>query len=276
MRTTFNLQRLRVLQRRRNKEDNTPPLITCRDVLISSRSPFAAAISSGTWTTQWRLVGVAGDNRQPGGAPLWKAVFQSTGFEATRAKCCNGLVGQDAVGAAAISDDLSLGVEFGEARFEVTQRDVHCARQMSQREFVFRPDVENSDRAGARSPPQLVARHGFQAVTIIEIVAHQPLDLGHVPLSDPAQRRQQIENGVVGKPVIDEFTVVPVCHHAGAPHVLEMLRGVRDRQTGSLRQHFDTPLALGKLFQQLEAVRMSQRFRDHSELDEQRVFRTLT
>jgi cytosine/adenosine deaminase-related metal-dependent hydrolase len=33
MRTTFNLQRLRVLQRRRNKEQNTPPLITCRDVL---------------------------------------------------------------------------------------------------------------------------------------------------------------------------------------------------------------------------------------------------
>jgi cytosine/adenosine deaminase-related metal-dependent hydrolase len=33
MRTTFNLQRLRVLQRRRNKEDNTPPLVTCRDVI---------------------------------------------------------------------------------------------------------------------------------------------------------------------------------------------------------------------------------------------------
>jgi 5-methylthioadenosine/S-adenosylhomocysteine deaminase len=33
MRTTFNLQRLGVLQRRRNKEANTPPLITCRDVI---------------------------------------------------------------------------------------------------------------------------------------------------------------------------------------------------------------------------------------------------
>lgn len=44
MRTTFNLQRLRVLQRRRNKEDNTPPLITCRDVLNSSRSLRRMAI----------------------------------------------------------------------------------------------------------------------------------------------------------------------------------------------------------------------------------------
>jgi 5-methylthioadenosine/S-adenosylhomocysteine deaminase len=33
MRTTFNLQRLRVLQRRRDGEKDTPPLLTCRDVL---------------------------------------------------------------------------------------------------------------------------------------------------------------------------------------------------------------------------------------------------
>ena len=33
MRTTFNLQRLRILQRRRDGEKETPPLITCRDVL---------------------------------------------------------------------------------------------------------------------------------------------------------------------------------------------------------------------------------------------------
>jgi 5-methylthioadenosine/S-adenosylhomocysteine deaminase len=33
MRTTFNLQRLRILQRRRANEPNLPPLLTCRDVL---------------------------------------------------------------------------------------------------------------------------------------------------------------------------------------------------------------------------------------------------
>jgi 5-methylthioadenosine/S-adenosylhomocysteine deaminase len=33
MRTTFNLQRLRILQRRRDGEKDTPPLLTCRDVL---------------------------------------------------------------------------------------------------------------------------------------------------------------------------------------------------------------------------------------------------
>jgi cytosine/adenosine deaminase-related metal-dependent hydrolase len=33
MRTTFNLQRLRILQRRRANEQNVPPLLTCRDTL---------------------------------------------------------------------------------------------------------------------------------------------------------------------------------------------------------------------------------------------------
>ena len=33
MRTTFNLQRLRILQRRRGGEQNLPPLLTCREVL---------------------------------------------------------------------------------------------------------------------------------------------------------------------------------------------------------------------------------------------------
>jgi len=33
MRTTFNLQRLRILQRKRTNEANLPPLLTCRDVL---------------------------------------------------------------------------------------------------------------------------------------------------------------------------------------------------------------------------------------------------
>src|SRR5262247_4580771 len=33
MRTTFNLQRLHILQRRRANEQNLPPLLACRDVL---------------------------------------------------------------------------------------------------------------------------------------------------------------------------------------------------------------------------------------------------
>ena len=53
-----------------------------------------------------------------------------------------------------------------------------------------------------------------------------------------------------------------------------MLRGVGDRQAGSLRQNLDAPLALGQLLQKFEPMRVRQRFGDRGELGEQRQFRT--
>ena len=84
------------------------------------------------------------------------------------------------------------------------------------REFVFGPNVEDRDRAGAQSLREFFARNRLQAVAIVEIAAHDPLDLRHVSLGDPAQSGQQIENPVIGKPVIDEFAVAPCAHHEPA------------------------------------------------------------
>ena len=109
----------------------------------------------------------------------------------------------------------------------------------------------------------------------MEIAAHEPFNFGQIALGDPAQRCQQVEHGVVGKPVVDEFAVTPISNEASAPHVLEMLRGVGNRQACALRQNLDAALPLGKLFQQLKAMGMPERFRDNGELGEQRVFRTL-
>ena len=52
-----------------------------------------------------------------------------------------------------------------------------------------------------------------------------------------------------------------------------MLRGVGDRQPGSLRQHLDAALALRQLLQELEPMGMRERFGDGGELGEQRQFR---
>ena len=62
---------------------------------------------------------VAGDDRQPGGAPLRKAVFQSPSLEATCAQRRDRFVGEDAVRAAAIGDKFLRRVESGEARFQL-------------------------------------------------------------------------------------------------------------------------------------------------------------
>jgi hypothetical protein len=102
---------------------------------------------------------------------------------------------------------------------------------MAKGEFIFGPHVEHSDRPGANSSQQFLATDGFHCVAIMKIAAHEPFDFGHVALSEPAQRRKQVENGVVDKAVIDEFAVSPCCHRAGAPRALEMLQGIGDRQT---------------------------------------------
>src|SRR5712691_6205842 len=202
----------------------------------------------------------ARDDRQPGGPPLRKAVLQPPSLEATSAKRRNRFVGEDAVRAAAIGDKFLRGVELGEARFELAERDVHGARQMSQREFIRRPDIEDGHRARARHFQKRFARNRLEAVTIIEIAADHPIHLGNVLLGNPAQRRQEIEHGLVGERVEDELALAPSDHDPHAPHLLQVLRRVGDRQAGSLRQDLDVPLALSQLLQELEPMRMRKRF----------------
>ena len=108
----------------------------------------------------------------------------------------------------------------------------------------------------------------------MEITAYNPFHLGHVLLGDPAQHRQQVEHGVIGKPVVDELSVAPVCHQARAPHLLKMLRRVGDREPGPIGQNLDAAFALGELFQNLKTVGVRQRLGDRGELGEERQFGT--
>ena len=61
---------------------------------------------------------------------------------------------------------------------------------------------------------------------------------------------------------------------AGAPELLEVLRGVGDRQPDPLGQRLDAALALRQMLEQLEPVGMPQRPGDPGELGEDRLLRT--
>jgi hypothetical protein len=63
----------------------------------------------------------------------------------------------------------------------------------------------------------------------VKIPANHFLDFCHVALCDPTQRRKQFEDSIVSKTLTDKFAIAPVCDKSGAPHLLEMLRGINDR-----------------------------------------------
>ena len=190
-----------------------------------------------------------------------------------RAKRRNRLERQDAIGAAAVGDDLLRRVDIGEPRHELAQRDVQGARQMPERELVRRPDVEDGHCARARTPHELLARHRLQAVAIVEVAADQPLRLGDVPLRDPSHGRQEPEHRFVGERVEDVLALPARDHDPRPPQLLQVLGRVRDRKAGPLRQDLDAPLALGEVLHQLEPMCVRQRLRDGGELREQRQLR---
>jgi len=122
---------------------------------------------------------------------------------------------------------------------------------------------------------QRFTRHGFQAVALLKIAAHDALDFRNVLLRDLSERPQELEYGVIGKLVMHKFSAPCRRHEPRTPQLLEVLGGVGDRQAGSLRQDLDAPLALSQQLEELKAVGMRERLCHSGKLGEQRLFGTL-
>jgi len=118
-------------------------------------------------------------------------------------------------------------------------------------------------------PDHDLGRHGLEAIAVIEVATDHAFHLGNVLLGDSAQRRHEVEHGLVGERA-DELAFAAGGDDPGPPHLLQVLRRVGDRAAGSLRQDLDAPLALGQLLQEFEPMRVRQRFGDGRELGEQR------
>ena len=193
-----------------------------------------------------------------------------------RARSCrHGLVGQDAVGTAAVGDDLLARIERRQAPLKLGQRDVDGARQVAEGELILRADVEHGDDSVPQPAHQLGPRDRLERVAICKVAAHDPLDLGRLCLGDAPQRRDEIQHGIVGQPIEDELAVTPRRDQPAAPHVLQVLRGVGHGQLQPVGQHLDAALALRQLLQKLKAMGMSRGLCHGRELAEQDAFGAL-
>ena len=143
------------------------------------------------------------------------------------------LVGQDAVGTAAVGHDLLARDRARQAAAPARPSGTLMAPGRWPRansssgrtsSTVTTPSSSRSHQlAGAR---QARGRRDCRS-SCAPRARPRPIVFGDAP-----QRREEIQHGIVGQPIEDELAVTPRRDQPGAPHVLQVLRGVGDRQLG--------------------------------------------
>jgi hypothetical protein len=79
---------------------------------------------------------------QPGRAPFRKSILKPPNLEAAGAQDGHRLERERAIRPTTVGDDLLLGRQFREALNQLRQWNVQGPRQMTEIEFVFRPNIE--------------------------------------------------------------------------------------------------------------------------------------
>ena len=102
----------------------------------------AAAVS---W---WRIVVRSGGDGEVGEAPLEHAVGQAHGGVAVLGEHPYRLVGQHAVGAATVGDDVVVVRQFGEMLGEFIEGNRYCGGDVAGRVFLARAHIDHRDLSG--------------------------------------------------------------------------------------------------------------------------------
>lgn len=203
--------------------------------------------------------------------PFRKTVDQAT----RRAPACpqsgHRLEGEDAVRPAAVGDHLAVRIEFGKPVLQLAQRDVHGAGEMPVRELVRRADVEHGHQSGPDPVQQLLARDRFETVPLGIIAAADAIHLRQVSLGLLAQCGQKADHPVISQPVQDELALAAVRNEPGAAKLLQMLGRIGEGKADAVRQRLDAPLALPKMLQKLQPVRVADRASHSGELGKDRL-----
>jgi hypothetical protein len=112
------------------------------------------------------------------GTPLSHAVLESVRAEAPAPKEIDRIERHQAVGAAAICDDVATFAQVTQTCPEFCQRHGDGARNMCSRVLLTWSDVDHSDLAGAYATHEFVVVDRLQRATLLEILACDLLDLG--------------------------------------------------------------------------------------------------
>jgi hypothetical protein len=126
------------------------------------------------------------------------------------------LVGVDAVGPAAVGDDVGIGRELAQLARQIIDRHGQRSGDVPGVVFGRGADVEHDDVAAAQAPLELGARDRLQLFAIAEVVRGQALDLGDPLGRNAAQHRPQLGDPLIGQGVVDPGALAAGADQSGA------------------------------------------------------------
>ena len=127
---------------------------------------------------------------EAGEFPFEDAVGGALGGDAVLVEEADGVVGEDAVAASSVGDDLAVGGEFGQALGQLVEGDVERSGEVSGGVFGVGAHVENHGVAGLDAAQEFVAGDGG-GVLGAEVGAAGDLGVGAVVVGDPAEHLGQ-------------------------------------------------------------------------------------
>ena len=190
--------------------------------------------------------------------------------EALLAQQGHGLVGEGAVGAAAVGDDLPVSGQLGQPPPQLADRDGDRPGQVPGGILGGGPHIQHHQVVAVLEPAgQLLAGDWLQLVAAAEVGGGQPLDLGQAAGGQGPQGPPELEHLRGGQPVVDRGALTPAADQPGLAQDLQVLAGVGHRQADLAGQGLHGPLAVGEHVQQLDAPAAGQGLGRPGELVEQ-------
>ena len=173
---------------------------------------------------------------------------------------------------ATIGHDFFFTVEVAQLLLETCQWDVDGAGQVSGRILLLGTHVDHGDQPLTGTLEQLPGRHRFEVILDRQVTTDKLFHLCQMAFRDIAQLVHQRHDIFVAEAVVDRHAFLACRDQSRLTQLLQVLRGIGDRQSGNPGQRIHAALALGEEFEQLEPVGAGERLADARKLGEQRLF----